>query len=93
MRGGKLQNVTDLLSKYKNLRAPQGTVVEAFAQSAEEVLRTPIVRDKITFTPKTRTIHLLFSGPLKQELMLNKQKILKRCTELLGGDSAPKSVT
>lgn len=93
MRGREIRTVADLLQKYKQLKAPQGAVIDALCTSVAEVLGVTLTKECVSYNPHTRVAHVAVSGPLKQEIRIAAQKIIARSRDILGGGQGPCQLT
>lgn len=91
MRSGNIQTLGSLLSKYKNLRAPQETVVKVFLEEVKEVCGITLSKRVVTYKTTTKTLFIAMSGPGKTEITLSKKRLLTKCLERLG-EEAPRAI-
>ncbi len=92
-RGQGIVKVSDLFKKYTDvLRAPQGSVVEAFLAAIFETLGIRLEKDQCTYTVSSKTLMVRAPGMIKSEIKLQKQTILKKMEEKLGKKSVPKEI-
>jgi hypothetical protein len=92
-RGEGIKKIDGLFDKYKKmLRAPQGVVVEAFVEVVNDLIGVEIPKERITYTTHSKTLSLAISGPLKSEILLNKDEIITHMKGRLGAQSAPKNI-
>lgn len=91
MRSGNIQTLGSLLAKYKNLRAPQETVVNIFLEEVQKVCGITLAKRQVTYKTATKTIYITLSGPGKSEILLRKKALLTTCLERLGEES-PKTI-
>ncbi len=91
MRSGNIQNLGSLLAKYKNLRAPQETVVKVFLEEVKEVCGITLPKRLVTYKTTTKTLFVATSGPGKTEITLSKKRLLAKCLERLG-EEAPQAI-
>lgn len=90
---GEIVKLGDLFEKYrKNLKAPQGTVIESFCEVVEDVLCITIKKEKVKYSPSTKTVSLVIGGALKSEIQLHKKEILNHLKGRLGEKSAPTEI-
>lgn len=89
----KLQPINSLFDKYKKtLKAPQGVVVEAFCEVVEDLFAITIPKDRVSYTPHTKTLSVAISGALKSEIKMRQEEILTHLKGRLGAQSAPKVI-
>ncbi len=92
-RGQGVTHVSDLFKKYTQiLRAPQGSVVNAFIEVVGEMFGFTLKKEQCTFQVASRTLVVHLPGAVKSEVLLQKKKILNTLTERLGEKSAPKEI-
>jgi len=90
---GEITKLGDLFEKYrKTLKAPQGTVIEAFRDVVEDLLSIKIPKEKIKYSPTSKILSIQGGGPIKSEINLNKKEILTHLKGRLGEKSAPKEI-
>ena len=90
---GEIKKVGDLFEKYKKtLKAPQGTVIEAFREVLSELLSIEISKDKVKYSPATKTLSVTQGGPLRSEIRLHQEEILAHMKGRLGEKSAPNKI-
>ena len=89
MRGNGLQSVGGLLARYKKLAPPQGIVVSVFIQVVERVCGVLLQKKYITYRVHSRTIGIQGGGPIKSEVTLKREAILRACREELGETNSP----
>ncbi len=84
VRGRNIQTVGNLLLKYKNLRAPQSTVIQVCIKAVHEVCGFTLQTKYVRYNAHTKTLSITLSGPAKTELLLKKKQILDACFRELG---------
>ena len=90
MQNKSVKKVGVLLEKYKkNLRAPQGSVEGAFRQAVLETLGTELAEEQVRYTVLSRTISVSVAGPVKSEILLNKEVLFEKCKAAVGEHSTP----
>lgn len=90
---GDIVKVSDLFSVYKErLRAPQGSVIQAFQEVVNDVLGVSVPKEQCRYAVATKTLSVSVSGPLKSEILLRKEEILLHLKGRLGEKSAPRSI-
>ncbi len=90
---GEITKLNTLFEKYKKiLKAPQGTVVDAFCGLVLELMSIEIQKTLVTYNVHTRVLHLKVSGPLKSEIKLRKSELLAHLKGRLGEQNAPKEI-
>ncbi|MBX9906750.1 DciA family protein [Patescibacteria group bacterium] len=87
VRGKNIQTVGNLLLKYKNLKAPQGTVVQVCIKVVYEVCGFALKKEYVRYNAHNKTLSITLSGPAKTELLLRKKQILEKCSEELGSQT------
>lgn len=89
---GEMVKVGGLFEKYKKtLIAPQKTVIEAFCDVVEDLFEIKIPREKVKYSPSSKTL-VLNSGVIKSEVLLHKKEILTHMKGRLGEKNAPKDI-
>jgi hypothetical protein len=89
-RRGEVTAVRDLFSKYKNtLIPPQKTVEMETIRVIGECTGLSIKENQISYTVSTRTVNLMVSGMIKQEIKIKSKEILKELNKRLGAKSSP----
>ncbi len=92
-RGEGIKSLNSLFEKYKKtLKAPQGSIVTAFCEVAEDLYGWNLNKKQIEYNVSTRTIHLKVSGVMKTEVKLKKAEILNHLKARLGEQNAPKQI-
>lgn len=90
MRGGDPKKIGTLLDKYKKtLRAPQGSVIKVFQEILKRECGVSLKKEQVRYTPSSRTLSILIAGPMKQELLMQKENLLTHLRAELGEKSAP----
>lgn len=92
MRKDGVQSLGSLLSRYRTLTPPQGIVVDVFIEVVSSVCVVSLKKTQISYKPTTKTIGLLFAGPRKNEILLNKNEILRECAKRLGQAQTPRLI-
>lgn len=89
-RGQGIVRMSDLFKKYTDvLRAPQGTVTQAFVDVVEEILGASIKKESCTYSVASKTLVVRAPGMIKSEIQLQKKKIIARMAEKLGPKNIP----
>lgn len=89
-RGQGIKPIHNLFAKYHNtLRAPQGSVITVFCEVVQDVLGVTITKTQVEYTPNQKTVLIKTAGPLKSEILLQKNEILTHLKGRLGERSAP----
>lgn len=83
-KGDALTPLQALLGRFKQLRPPQGSVIDVFIQAAHDVCGVSLKREHVRYTVATRTIGVVAPGPMKSELALKKGAVLAACAKVLG---------
>ena len=92
-RGGEVQKIGSLLDKYKKiLRAPQGSVIKTFCSVVEKETGVVLRQSEVSYTVSTKTVSVTVSGPKKNEILLNKHKILDLLQKEIGVVGAPEHI-
>ena len=87
-----MKHIADLFSKYKKtLTPPQTTIIKEFVLVCDEVCGYEIKKEQCSYTVSTKTIYLTTPSLLKNEILLQKNEVLKRLQEKLGKNS-PKQI-
>lgn len=90
---GEITKVGDLFEKYRQtLKAPQGTVIDAFCEVVSELLALPITKKQVRYTPSSKTLSVTTQGPLKSEIKLHEEEIIAHLKGRLGEKSAPQKI-
>ncbi len=92
MRKEGLAAVAGLLQKYKQLKAPQGTVIEVFLVAVKDVCGLELKRNAVAYRPGSRTLSVSLMGPMKHEVLLHQKAILAHCEAHLGRGSTPSAI-
>jgi len=92
-RGEGIKKIDGLFDKYKRvLKAPQGVVVDGFIEVVSDLIGVEIPKERIRYVTHTKTLSLSISGPLKSEILLHKDEIIRHLKGRLGQQSAPKDI-
>ena len=91
-RGNGTKKLGDLFSKYQNLKAPQGHIVEVFCEVTTDLLGVSISTTDVTYTTFNRTLSLKTKSALKSEVLLHKQEILTHLKGRLGPKNCPQEI-
>ncbi len=93
-RGEGIVRAGALFEKYKKiLRAPERSVVDAFITAvAGGVPNIHITQNQCVYNPRTRTLTLKMSGPLRTEILINKREILSKMQDVLGPQNTPREI-
>lgn len=92
-RGQGIVKLSDLFKKYTDvLKAPQGTVVNAFIEVIFEVLGIRIEKDNCTYSVASKTLSVRVPGMIKSEITLQKKLILQKMAEKIGQKNVPKEI-
>ena len=90
---GELKSVSSLFDRYKKtLVAPESSVVTAFLEVVDDLLSVKVVKEKVRYSPSSRTLSLLGLGSLRSEIKMREEEILVHLRGRLGEKSAPKRV-
>lgn len=93
MRGKEIKKVSDLFQKYRDrLKAPEGSVVDAFIEVVEDLTSIKVERKKVRYTPASKTLSLRGAGVLKSEIKLHEREILNHLKGRLGEKNAPRAI-
>lgn len=85
--------IKDLFSKYKNtLIAPQATVEIELIRVVGELVGVTLREDQVSYTVSTRTISVVASGMIKQEIRLKQDAIVAELKKRLGAKNAPQHI-
>lgn len=83
----------DLLAVYHTrLQAPQRTVVRAFCSVVARTCAYPLSESQVSYTPATKTLFIITTGPLKQELLLREEALLRALSATLGKHNTPRRI-
>lgn len=92
-RGKGPVQVGALFERYKKiLKAPQGTVVREAEALILEIFGVALKESECLYAPQSRVLTFRVHGPLKSEIMMQKQKILQCLKQRLGEKSAPRDI-
>jgi len=92
-RRGEITSIKNLFEVYKQkLFAPQKVVIHSFQEITREIFKTTINPQHISYNTTTRTLSLHLPGPLKSEILLQKDAILTLLRKKLGEKSAPQQI-
>lgn len=92
-RGEGIKKLNSLFDKYKQtLKAPQGSVIQAFIEVVEDLLTIKVKKEQVTYSTTNKILTLKTGGPLKTEVQLHKKEILLHLKGRLGEKSAPKDI-
>jgi predicted DNA-binding protein YlxM (UPF0122 family) len=90
---GEITKLSTLFEKYKKvLKAPQGSVIEAFCELTLELYNLTIAKNSVSYNVHTRVLHLRVAGTLKNEVHIHKKEILTHLKGRLGEHNAPKDI-
>lgn len=92
IRGGEPKTILSLLQKYKELKTPNESVIRTFCAMVNNDLGIPLKRTDISYNISTRTLRVNVQGPKKSEVLLSKDRLLKKCREELGENNTPQNV-
>jgi len=82
-------DIKGLLESYKQrLRAPQKTVIAEMVRAYQAIGLRVAPRD-LSYTPSTRTVTIRAMGPLKMEMLLRKEVVLREVRTLLSDKDVP----
>ena len=88
----EIKSVGDLLKNYrKKLKAPQGTVIATFCAVVQKEMGVAIPKESVTYKVPSRTLVVTLAGPLKHEILLHRETLLKQCRQELQ-NSAPEQI-
>ena len=92
-RGKGVVQISSLFEKYKNkLQAPQSTVINNFIELIEIELGYQIQKHQCRYSPQSKILSISVSGPVKTEILLQKELLLQQLQERVGEKSAPKQI-
>jgi len=92
-RGEGITHLSSLFEKYKQtLQAPQGSVVKTFLEVVNSELELDIPKKTCTYTVSTKTLYIHAPGPIKNEILLSKEKLLEKMKHQLGVKNCPKNI-
>lgn len=87
---GEVVKIGKLFEVYKKkLRAPQGSVIAAFHEVVEDILKISMRTSWSSYTPSSRTLALTAPGPVKTEILIHKDEILTHLKGRLGEKNTP----
>lgn len=87
---GEVVRIGSLFDHYKKrFTAPERTVVLACIEVLKELFSFQLKENQCRYAPRSRTITLIVSGPLKTEIQLQKEKVLTGIRERVGEKNAP----
>lgn len=93
MQRGELKKVSSLFERYKKtLVAPESSVISAFLEVVEDLLSVKLVKEKVRYSPVSRTLSLSGLGSLRSEIKMREEEIINHLKGRLGEKSAPKRV-
>lgn len=88
-RERELKKVSDLLERYKNnLVPPQKTIEKAFIKAAAEACGITLLPSSVRYTVSTKTLYLTPPSVIKQELLIQKEVLVKALEKALGDRGA-----
>ncbi|MEZ4194906.1 MAG: hypothetical protein R3B53_00700 [Candidatus Paceibacterota bacterium] len=89
-RRGEITPLKNLFNKYKNtLIAPQKTVEMEMVRVVGEVVGITLKESQVAYTVSTRTIAIIASGMIKQEVKIKNKLILAELKKHLGAKGCP----
>lgn len=92
-RGEGIKPLNNLFDKYKKiLKAPQGSVVQAFCEVVEDVLSISITPEQVSYSVHNKTVSLQTPGAIKNEIKLHERDLLNHMKGRLGEKSAPSKI-
>ena len=92
-RGEGIVKVSDLFQKYRDtLTAPQKTVTKTFVDVVEDLFGAKITTEQCSYSVASRTLVLRISGPLKSEILMQKDEVLAHMRGRLGEKNCPQSI-
>lgn len=92
-RGGEVTAIKDLFSKYKTLLvAPQKTVELELIRVVGECIGITLKESQVSYTVGNRTLSLVVSGMIKQEIKIRSAEILQELKKRLGQKNAPLTI-
>ena len=92
-RGGEVRKVGDLFDKYKQtLQAPQGIVIGVFIEVVSDLIGITIPKERISYSVHNKALTMQISGPLKSEILLQKEEIFTHMKGRLGGKGVPQQI-
>ena len=90
---GELKSVSSLFERYKKtLVAPESSVINAFLEVVEDLLSIKVGKEKVRYSPSSRTLSLSGLGSLRSEIKMREAEILDHLRGRLGDKSAPRRV-
>ena len=85
--------ISSLFDKYKkNLKAPQGSVIKITIEVIDDLIGVEIPKERISYSPYSKTLDFRVAGPLKTEILLHKKEILAHIRGRIGSGSCPTEI-
>ena len=90
---GEITKISNLFDVYKKrLKAPQGTVIDAFIEIVTDLISVTLTKKQCSYSVFNKILYLNVSGPAKMEILIHKKEILTHLKGRLGEKSAPKNI-
>ena len=80
----KIQNIKNLLERFKNITPPNASVRRAVVSSVKKEANLLIGEKEISFNSKNGTVYIKKEGHLKNTLFIKKERIIKETNKELG---------
>jgi len=91
VRGEKVKKIGDLFDVYKKrLWAPQDSVISVFVEVVEDVVGLSLSKDKVRYTPSSKTLSVQAPAPIKNEIKIKEAEIMIHLKGRLGEKNTPK---
>lgn len=88
-----MKRIGDLFEKYRtHLKAPQASVEKECVAVIKEVTGFDIPLEQVVYTVSSRTLSLQVPSVVKSELRFKHEIILKKLSDRLGRENAPKTI-
>ncbi len=92
-RGQDIVHVSSLFAKYaKLIRAPQGSVIQASIEAIKHLYGVTVSKTDLAYQVHSKTLVLHVRGPIKSEILFNKENFLKEIAGRIGAENAPKHI-
>lgn len=92
-RGEGIKKLSNLFDRYKDrLIAPERSVKVGFVEVVRDLYGWEVREDQLAYSPGSQTLTVRVGGPLRNEVLLNKDEILIHLKGRLGVRSAPKNI-
>lgn len=93
MRTKELTKLSSFFERYKKrLIAPEATVINEFLEVVEDLYGIKVPKEKIKYTPSSKTLTFVGSGALRSEIKIHKKEIMTHLKGRLGEKNAPKII-